>query len=37
MFFTILKWVGIAVLIGCLVLVGMFVLSVILIVQHGGA
>lgn len=34
---SIFKWFGITILFGCLVLIGMFVLSLVLIVQHGGA
>jgi len=34
--FSILKWSGITILLGCLVVVVMFVLSLVLIVQHGG-
>ena len=35
--FSIAKGAGVAVLVGCLVLVAMFVISVALIIQHGGA
>src|SRR3954452_7706164 len=35
--FSIFKWFGIAILFGCLVVVVMFVLALVLIVQHGGA
>jgi hypothetical protein len=34
---AILKWFGITVLFGCVVVVGMFVLALFLIIQHGGA
>jgi hypothetical protein len=32
-----LKWFGITILFGCVVVVGMFVLALFLIIQHGGA
>jgi hypothetical protein len=34
---AILKWFGITILFGCVVVVGMFVLALFLIIQHGGA
>jgi hypothetical protein len=34
---AIFRWVGITILFGGLVVIGMFVLAVVLIVQHGGA
>ena len=34
---TITKGVGVAVLVGCLILIAAFVISMIAIVQHGGA
>jgi hypothetical protein len=35
--FAILKWFGITVLVGCFSLLAMFVISLVLIIQHGGA
>jgi hypothetical protein len=34
---SIFKWFGITILFGCLVVVVMFVLALVLIIQHGGA
>jgi hypothetical protein len=34
---AVLKWLGITILFGCVVVVGMFVLALFLIIQHGGA
>jgi hypothetical protein len=35
--FSIAKWFGITILFGCVVVVLMFVLALVLIIQHGGA
>jgi hypothetical protein len=37
MLFSIFKWVAIAIVIVCLAFAAMFLFSIILIIQHGGA